>query len=267
MLKKILTSGQSGVELAALNVAVKLDISYGGYASEQLDFLDKSFLETYNLKNLANHKDLHPIEMNILNSDGTLILSLGKLDEDTQNAIKLSEKYFLRWLHIDFNIITEFDAARQICSWIIKNNIETMTVTGSKDDENAIIHKKTVDILESAIYLEIIESDTNKNMINQVIRYPNTIDEAVDILINGLHLKDRVLIAHMEEDELYSLNYSLGDYIRREFGLWSGNTALMDSCRVKSDNALLDEEGASKFIIRELRIKLTETHKLRIIKG
>ena len=78
--------------------------------------------------------------------------------------------------------------------------------------------------------------------------------------------KDKATIANMAEVELASLHSTLGSYIRNSFGLWSGNEALLTSCRFLSGNFTLDVQGASSAIIRELWKKLGRTYKLRIVK-
>jgi hypothetical protein len=79
-------------------------------------------------------------------------------------------------------------------------------------------------------------------------------------------LKDKATIVNMAETEIGTLNANLGEYIRNEFGLWSGNYDLLTSCcfLIKRDDVHVDE--ASSIIIRELWKRLQETHKLRIVK-
>ncbi|UCC96095.1 MAG: hypothetical protein JSW40_04905, partial [Candidatus Omnitrophota bacterium] len=78
--------------------------------------------------------------------------------------------------------------------------------------------------------------------------------------------KDKAAVARMEEDELAALNPTIGAYIRRRFGLWSGNQELLASCRTVSGNKNLHEDDASAVIIRELWKQLRETHNLRSVK-
>jgi len=64
--------------------------------------------------------------------------------------------------------------------------------------------------------------------------YPKTVDEAVERLASELPLKDKVYIASLGREQLYLLHISLASHIRQEFGLWSGNKELIESCRVVS---------------------------------
>ena len=95
---------------------------------------------------------------------------------------------------------------------------------------------------------------------------PKTVEEAVDRLIEELSLKDRTTLGNLTEDELSLLHINLGEYIRNEFGLWSGNEDLMTSCCFIAKRDKIHEDEASSIIIKELWSRLGETHKLRIVK-
>ena len=95
---------------------------------------------------------------------------------------------------------------------------------------------------------------------------PQTVAEAVDQLVSELSLKDRTKIANMQEDDLISLQFSLGRYIREKFDLWAGNTNLMESCRFAAGEVDLHADNASSVILTELWKKLRETNLLRVVK-
>jgi hypothetical protein len=101
-----------------------------------------------------------------------------------------------------------------------------------------------------------------------VSRIPNTVDEAVRRLIPDLPLKDKTMIARINEAELNTLHPTLGTYIREKFGLWSGNEALLESCRSVSgeNNIHEDEDDASMVIIRELWEELRKSHTIKALK-
>ena len=70
----------------------------------------------------------------------------------------------------------------------------------------------------------------------------------------------------MDEEDLVDLHFSLGAYIRNEFGLWSGNGQLIEDCRRVSMDQYLHPDQASSVIIRELWKQLRKTHQLRVVK-
>jgi hypothetical protein len=70
----------------------------------------------------------------------------------------------------------------------------------------------------------------------------------------------------MAETELSTLHFNLGEYIRNEIGLWSGNEDLMVSCSTINGDDSINQDAASSIIIKELRKPLRETHRLMIVK-
>ena len=76
-----------------------------------------------------------------------------------------------------------------------------------------------------------------------VLYLPQTVDEAVMYLMNGLALRDKTDISMLDQDELYLLNPTLGAYIRDQFGLSNGlNPVLMKSCRTIAGDDFLHPE-------------------------
>jgi hypothetical protein len=51
-----------------------------------------------------------------------------------------------------------------------------------------------------------------------------------------------------------------------KFGLWSGNEKLVESCLELANYPLHDEDDASAVIVKELWLRLKQTHKLRIVR-
>ena len=95
---------------------------------------------------------------------------------------------------------------------------------------------------------------------------PKTVDEAVDRLIEDLDLSDKVKIANIDLDDLLNLHSNLFVYFKNAFGLWSGNTELMESCRSISKEPLRNEIDATAVIFGVLWKKLHESHTLRMVK-
>ena len=78
--------------------------------------------------------------------------------------------------------------------------------------------------------------------------------------------KELLMANSIQVDELINLHINLGEYIRNEFGLWSGNDDLMLSCCKIAKTDKIHEDTASTIIIEALWERLRETHKLRIVK-
>src|SRR4030067_3679809 len=58
---------------------------------------------------------------------------------------------------------------------------------------------------------------------------PQTIEQAVGVLLEQLPDCEKENIASMSRDDLINLHFGLGTQIRNDFGLWGGNTALLEN--------------------------------------
>ena len=164
-----------------------------------------------------------------------------------------------------------FDAASLIASWIRMQRVEFLNVAGPRASKDPQIYSDVVIILEQVIKILIDENeksdvDFNPDTNRKHSKLPKTVDQAVERLINKLSLKDKTTISNLTEDELINLHINLGEYIRNEFGLWSGNDDLMSSCCAIAKMDKIHEDTASTIIIEALWERLRETQKLRVVK-
>ena len=149
--------------------------------------------------------------------------------------------------------------------------VEVLNVAGPRASKDRQIYSDVVIILEQVIKILIDEDkkadvDFNPDTKRKHSKLPKTVDQAVDRLIDELSSKDKTTISNLAEDELINLHINLGEYIRNEFGLWSGNEDLMSSCCTIAKTDKIHEDTASKIIIETLWERLRVTHKLRVVK-
>lgn len=93
MLKKIISGGQAGVELAALDAAIRLGFSYGGWAYNSKRTEDPDVTEQQNLTTIDVPSYHIRLEENIIDSDGTAILTHGQLIIGTKINKELTNKH------------------------------------------------------------------------------------------------------------------------------------------------------------------------------
>ncbi len=90
-----------------------------------------------------------------------------------------------------------------------------------------------------------------------------TVVEAVAALHADMSLNDEIMLALINEGELIDAYFSLGLRIRHEFGLWTDNNALLESCRIVSGDKNLDADTASMMIVRALWEKVKSNNILQ----
>jgi hypothetical protein len=267
MIQKIISGGQTGVDRAALDAAIKLTIPHGGWIPRGRLTEDGPLPPEYQLQETRSNNYADRTEKNVMDADATLIISRGPLNGGSEYTREMAIKHNRVWLHIDLNKTPAFQAAIAINDWIAKKEIAILNVAGPRASKDPKIYKDTLNILESSYYLGLVHSGKpTSETVNLSSRRPQNIDAAVERLISQMPLKDKTTMANMSPDELPNLYLSLGEYIMNNFGLLSGNHKLVESCRLEAGDTFEHEENAVAIIITALWEKLRQTHKLRVLK-
>ena len=275
MIRQIISGGQTGVDRAALDVAIKLALPHGGWIPKGRITESGPLADKYNLKETESSSYAERTEKNVMDADGTLIISRGPLTGGSEYTREMALKHDRSWLHIDLSQSAAFQAATTINQWIMQKKIGILNVAGPRASKDPSIYREASNILESAYYLGLTESsmtgagnlkDLMQSQTEPPVSAPRTVNAAIDRLISNMPLKDKTTVANMSQIELPNLHLTLGRYIMSNFGLLSGNQELLKSCRSAVKDVLRHEEDAVAIIIDALWKKLQQTHKLRIIK-
>lgn len=274
MIKKIISGGRIGADQAALDVAIKMGISHGGWIQKGRKTQRGILPEKYRLKEMPVAGFKERIEQNIIDSDGTVIISHGNLTGGSDYAHEMAKKHNRPCLHINLNETPLSIAPSEINTWIIENNIEVLNVTGSRTSEDPKIYMDTMNIVEDTILLGLIGAKPGedltdydkKDYLKKLPIPPKTIDEAVERLIYKFDLEDKVKIANMKLNDLLDLPANKHVYFKNAFDLLSGNKDLLASCRAISEDHVYNEDDAILVIMEALWKKLRQTHKLRVVK-
>jgi len=274
MIKKIISGGQTGADQAALDAAIKYNFPHGGWIPKDRKTEDGMLPDEYKLKEMSTGSYPRRTEQNIIDSDGTVIISHGKLTVGSKLTQKLAEKHRRPCFHIDLNKIPAFMTSSQINTWVILHKIETLNVAGPRASKDPDIYKNVKYIIEGVILLGLVNAKAGEYLTDYDMEVylkklpvpPKTVDEAVDNLISDLDLKSRMVIANMDLDDLIHLHSNLFVYFKNAFGIWSGNAELLESCRSISREPVNNEDDATAIIMAVLWKKLRETHMLRVVK-
>ena len=80
MIEKIISGGQTGADRAGLDAVIDLDIPHGGWIPKGRRTEDGGLPEKYNLKEMITGSYAARTEQNVIDSDGTFIVSHGKFN-------------------------------------------------------------------------------------------------------------------------------------------------------------------------------------------
>lgn len=275
MLKKIISGGQRGADQAALDAAIKFNFPHGGWIQKGRRIKGGVLPDKYELREmpLPGYKDR--IERNVLDSDGTAIFSHGKLTGGADYSLQMAKKHKRPGIHVDLKKTSATAAPSQLNTWTLKNAIEVLNVAGSRVSEDPTIYGNTMDVVEKAILLSLLDADSGEGLsdfgrqelLDKLPIFPETVEEAVDQAIAGLEAKDKLKIAGTNLDDLLDdpetyLPESIGKYAVR----WTRNTHLLVSCRSLSDEDVYRDDDVKGVIIKRLWAKLRERPVLRVVK-
>lgn len=130
MIKRIISGGQTGVDRAALDVALELGIPCGGWCPNGRLAKDGSIDARYPLQEVGSTSYSVRTERNVIDADGTLILTEGPLAGGTALTLRLAQKHEEPYLVIDLS--KDQDIA-EIISWVTSNEIEILNVAAPRE--------------------------------------------------------------------------------------------------------------------------------------
>jgi hypothetical protein len=155
MLKRIISGGQPGVEIAALDAAIKLNIPHEGWAYKRRKTENGVLPEYDNVKEIGKPSYSERLEKNIIDSEGTVILTHGRLILGSKMIKNLADKHKKPCLHVDLSEYPLNRAISLIRKWMINNEIGTVYFTGSKPSGAPNINEEVIQIIEGICRWEI----------------------------------------------------------------------------------------------------------------
>jgi hypothetical protein len=150
-LERIVSGGQTGADQAALDVAIELGISHGGWIPKGRKTEAGPLPLKYRLKEMPTDSYQKRTEQNVIDSDGTLIISHGDLTEGSEYTRRMAAKHGKPWLHIDADKQSLEAAVQMIRTWISGNDIEVMNVAGPPASKDPRIYTLTKTILKAVL--------------------------------------------------------------------------------------------------------------------
>ncbi len=247
-------------------------IPWSGWATEIIRHPEKDRRRS-GLKPLQKSSLYSCAERNLMDSDGTLFFTEGTSEEMRNSLKKFAQKRNHPWFAINLNRTITFQAARESAVWIHRMSIRILNITGDSDDSLAGKYRSIHDILETTLHLIAVEQGMSGSHMTfprktaaESAALPKTAQEVVNLLKRKLSLRDKVRLGKMDCQELKSVYFSLGEYIRNELGIWENNQELIRSCEALARDGDQFDEDACVVIIHELWKQLKTTHLIRQVK-
>ena len=157
-IRKIISGGQTGADRAAFDFGVENGIEIGGFVPKGRRAEDGRISETYpNLVETTKRDYAQRTELNVQNSDATLIVSHGKLTRGSTLTKKFAEKHQKPFLHIDYDESSIEESAKKVQKWLVPIKCKQLNIAGSRASTDSQIYEKTKEFLE-----ELFSAKTSK---------------------------------------------------------------------------------------------------------
>ncbi len=149
--KIIVSGGQTGVDRAALDAAIKLGIEHGGWCPRGRMAEDGWIPEEYNLCETDSGNYARRTEKNVLDSDGTLIFYRGKLGGGTLLTANLADRHGRPLLKVDLDESSLEKVQRvrdQVFEWMNANRVAKLNVAGPRESQSPGIWQEVFELLK-----------------------------------------------------------------------------------------------------------------------
>ena len=145
-LDKVVSGGQTGVDRAALDVALELRIPCGGWCPLGRRAEDGVIPEQYPLHEAPTANYADRTALNVRDSDGTLILARIPLRGGTALTKTFANRYGRPCLVVDPHAIT---ALRLVSEWLAENGVRILNVAGPRESPRRDVGRTAAKFLRS----------------------------------------------------------------------------------------------------------------------
>jgi len=139
VVSKIVSGGQTGVDRAALDVALELGIPCGGSCPKGRRAEGGPIPDRYLLKETPSPFYPQRTKWNVRDADGTLVLTIGRPDGGTALTIKLARR--LKKPHRVVNLGGN-PAIEPVRGWIQANQLQVLNVAGPREKDEQRIYAR-----------------------------------------------------------------------------------------------------------------------------
>ena len=130
--RQIVSGGQTGVDRAALDVALELGIACGGWCPKGRLAEDGPLAERYPLRETRSTRHARRTLFNVRDSDATLIVAQAPLGGGTAYTERCAQE-LERPLLVTAPEATDAASLERVRRWLIANEVEVLNVAGPRE--------------------------------------------------------------------------------------------------------------------------------------
>jgi hypothetical protein len=154
--QKILSGGQTGADRAALDAALELGIPIGGHVprgrkDENGDALPNRYA---NMQETDSDDVNVRTELNVQNSDATLIFSHGALFGGSEYTQRMARRHGKPCLHVDLDKYDADQAVLLVRGWLADTRPRVLHFAGPRASDDREIYPEVTRVLAGALVLD-----------------------------------------------------------------------------------------------------------------
>lgn len=147
-LRRVVSGGQTGVDRAALDVALELGFEVGGWIPKGRRAEDGPLPARYPLAETGSKDYAARTARNVRDSDGTLVLTRGEPTGGTALTIKSAEKLGRPCLVVDLDL---GESPGRVAAWAARYRVATLNVAGPRESGQPGIYDQAARWLRAAL--------------------------------------------------------------------------------------------------------------------
>jgi hypothetical protein len=148
MFSKIISGGQTGVDRAALDVALEFGLPCGGWCPRGRRAEDGPLDERYPLSETPWVGYPQRTRWNVRDADGTLIMTFGEPDRGTALTLQVADRLDKPYLVLDLSAGPSADV---VAAWARAHRIRVVNVAGPRESSSPGIYERAVYFLRMAV--------------------------------------------------------------------------------------------------------------------
>ena len=141
---RIISGGQTGVDRAALDIAIELGLEHGGWCPQGRRAEDGSIPSHYLLRETAEYDYSSRTRLNVKEADGTLLLYRGKLEGGSELTLHFAGEMHKPVLIVDLDNPV---AAGTVKDWLHRHHIGTLNIAGPRESKHPGIYRQAAALL------------------------------------------------------------------------------------------------------------------------
>ena len=148
----MVSGAQTGVDRAALDVALELSIPCGGWVPKgRLDENGRISDRYPNLLETRSADFNERTAANVRDSTGTLIISRGGLTGGSLYTQNVAIEMGRPCLHIDLTAMSRDESTRRVSEWLCAAGIEVLNVAGPRESKDPALYDLAATLLRHAL--------------------------------------------------------------------------------------------------------------------